>query len=343
MKILLHSYNTCFQNAAGGMQSRIQEFKTHLEERPDISVDYFSPACSKLEEYDILHLFRLDIENYSLVQYAKKKGIGIVISSVVPLVGERNIDFLRLISKLPLLTTYKMTKSQFDAANTIITETIKEKKFIHEHYKILMEKMQVIPNGMSICNDEANNEILDIIGGHDKDYVLTVGRVDSNKNQLNLIRAMKETNIQLVIIGGPDNYSKNYYEQCLTESRGCKNIHMLGWVDNNSTLLKSAYAHCKLFVLPSFKETFGMSILEAVSAGANIALSNTLPILDYKVFDSVVRFSPDSIESMKDNIVSAYRREMSISDREAIIREFSWERVIDLHIKCYSDIISHKS
>lgn len=343
MRILLHSYNTCFQNAAGGMQSRIQEFKSHLEERSDIGVDFFSPASSKIEEYDILHLFRLDIENYSLVQYAKKKGIGIVISSVVPLVGERNIDFLRLISKLPLLTTYKMTKSQFDAADTIITETVKEKQFIHDHYKMQMEKMQVIPNGMDICKDEANDEILDVIGGHDKDFILTVGRVDSNKNQLNLIRAIKDTNIQLVIIGGPDNNSKSYYEQCLTESRGSKNIHMLGWVDNRSTLLKSAYAHCKLFVLPSYQETFGMSILEAVSAGANIALSNTLPILDYKVFDSIMRFSPGSIESMKDTIMSAYSREMSIPDREAIIQEFSWQRVIDLHIKCYSDISCRKS
>ena len=210
MRILLHSYNTCFQNAAGGMQSRIQEFKSHLEERLDICVDFFSPASSKIEEYDILHLFRLDIENYSLVQYAKKKGVGIVISSVVPLVGERNIDFLRLISKLPLLTTYKMTKSQFDAADTIITETVKEKAFIIEHYKIGADKIQVIPNGINIEDTWTGDEIFEVLGSP-QDYILTVGRIDPNKNQLNLIKAMKDTKIPLVVIGGPDNNSKDYY------------------------------------------------------------------------------------------------------------------------------------
>lgn len=334
MKILLHSYNTCFQNAAGGMQSRILTYKSHLEKNTQFCVDYFSPTTTKVQDYDVLHLFRLDMENYALTAYAKKCGLKIIISSVVPLSAGRRTDVLRMLSFLPVLTTYKMEKSQLDAADWIVVESKRERDFVHKHYRVDSNKIVIIPNGFELQQSYNGKEIFEIIGNKG-DYILTVGRIDPNKNQLNLIKAVKKTNIPLVIIGGPDSNSKGYYQQCLEEAKSASNIFMLGWIDNESNIIKSAYANCKLFVLPSHYETFGMTILEAVAYGSNIAVSETLPILDFEAFESVDRFNPKSVDSIEKCIQNAIHKKADNTLRDKLLDDFSWDQVVQKYIDCY--------
>ena len=94
MKILFQAYNTCCQNTSGGVQNRLRKIHDLLVER-GYQVDYFNPFETRLEDYDILHVFSLNIESYALMQVAKQKGLKIVLSSIVNTINGRKIDFLR--------------------------------------------------------------------------------------------------------------------------------------------------------------------------------------------------------------------------------------------------------
>ena len=97
------------------------------------------------------------------------------------------------------------------------------------------EKISVIPNGAEIY--QKTNEVF-IKNGMDigAKYVLQVGRFDENKNQLRVIEALKNTDIQLVLMGGAVKVGDEYYRNCLEEAKESPNIHFWDWVENRSPL-----------------------------------------------------------------------------------------------------------
>src|SRR3989344_5792525 len=73
-----------------------------------------------------------------------------------------------------------------------------------------------------------------------KDFVLYVGRIDSRKNVLVLIKIMNKLNLPLVIIGNSLPHQIGYYNMCRRIAK--KNVYFLGKINHESSLLESAYA-----------------------------------------------------------------------------------------------------
>lgn len=339
MKVLFQSYNTCCQNTAGGVQKRIKTLYKLLNQR-GIQVDFFDPFQTCINDYDILHVFMLEPENHNLIREAKRKGLKIVISTIVSLNSGKKVDFHRVfLSKMPFLTTYKMMINSVKLADLLIVETPDEYDFMKKHYKVSDRMLCIIPNGYDCC-ENGGDEIFEIVG-RDTKYVLQVGRFDTNKNQLSVITALKGMGVPLVFIGGEDKIEeKSYYKRCLDEANGDSNIHFLGWLPSDSPLLKSAYVHADVFVLPSFCETFGLVLLEAGIAGAKLAISNTLPILKYNVFDSCETFNPKNVNDIKRAVEVSLEKEKDDNLRHNIQNTFKWDVVADKHIDCYREIMS---
>ncbi len=340
MRILIESYSTCCQNESGGVQNRIRKIHSLLK-KMGIDVSYYNKFTSKIDTCDILHIFKLDYETYGLIQCAKKSLKKVVISTIVTISGGTKIDIHRmLINKLPIMTTYKILFKSLELSDLVITETKKEADFLNKHYKVPYNKIRVIPNGVD-ADGYSGDEIYDVIGKK-CEYVLQVGRFDDNKNQLNLIKALKNTGIEVVFIGGANHTDSGYYEKCVREAAGCDSIHFLGWLDSSSPLLKSSYSHANVLALPSFHETFGLVALEGGMAGAKLALSNTLPILDYGIFDNCHTFSPSNVEEIKREIIAAFNDPKDNQLIEKMMASFSWKRIIEEHIKCYSELCDER-
>lgn len=336
MKIAIVGYNTCCLNNTGGIQVRIRKIYELLLKRNDVEVEYFRPMETDFESVSIFHLFKLEPEYFNLVMKAKSRGKKIVLSSVVPLKDDNKLKFYKLFNKFPILTVYKMQQMILNTVDKVISETHQEAKFIIKHYGLSADKVLVIPNGIEI-EDYGGNEIfkhLDI----KRDYILQVGLIHENKNQLNTIKALKGTGIDLVIIGGGNNGETRYLEECIKLANGDKHIHFLGWVDNNSNLLKSAYANAKVLVFPSFNETFGLVALEGAIAGCNMAMTKTLPIHDFHTFDDCWLFDPHNVEDMKCKIIEAFQNDLNTKVKERVKLTFSWDKIIDKHLNLYKSI-----
>jgi glycosyltransferase involved in cell wall biosynthesis len=107
--------------------------------------------------------------------------------------------------------------------------------------------------------------------------VLCVARIEGKKNQLNLIKALNNTEYKLYLIGKPAPNHLEYYEEC--KRIAGNNIHFIGFQPQEE--LTKYYQEAKVHVLPSWNETCGLSSLEAAYNGCNIVITDKGDTLEY--------------------------------------------------------------
>ncbi len=338
LKILLHGYNVCCQTESGGIQNRIRAIHSQLNQKDGVEAELFNPYESRIQDCDILHLFKMKDEQDELIDFAKGLGKKVVLSSVIPITNGTVLDrYRKFINRLPVHTIMKRRFKMLQKMDKIVTESYQESQFISEHYGIDENILMVIPNGVTVRN-YAGRDVFDVIGEIDK-YAIVIGRFDDNKNQLNVIRALKGTGIHVVFLGGPAVWCLDYFDKCVRYAGNDNHFHFLGWVEHDSDLFWSAISNADTMVFPSYNETFGLVALEAGIAGCKLAISETLPILDYDSFKDCMRFSPSSVESIRECVVNVFGASRNSSLVINLKNEFSWDRVVDQHIKLYQELL----
>lgn len=104
-------------------------------------------------------------------------------------------------------------------------------------------------------------------------YILTVGTIESRKNQLNLLKGVVSENltIPVVVLGKATPYKKEL-DDFILES----NIrHQLIFLHNADFYdLQAIYQMAEVMVYPSFFEGFGLPVLEAQASGCPVITSN---------------------------------------------------------------------
>ncbi len=165
-------------------------------------------------------------------------------------------------------------------------------------------------------------------------YFLYTASFDQRKNQAGLIEAFSmlppqdRDGLQLVIVG--NGWEAIYQElKCKARSFGLKadDVVFTGKVSDDD--LHSLYSGCFAFVFPSFREGFGLPILEAMSCGAPVIASNTTCIPEVVGWDEAM-FDPSSPEDiskkMKQVLLdTGFRHDLVKNSRERL-NMFSWDR-----------------
>lgn len=100
------------------------------------------------------------------------------------------------------------------------------------------------------------------------DFILWVGVIQRQKNQLEAIKALKDFEMPLVFLG--NGVDSDYFNECRTHAAD-KDI-FIPQLSHNSTMLRAAFAASTLYLeIPS--EPAGLSALEAGCLGKNIVLN----------------------------------------------------------------------
>ena len=336
MKILFDSYNNCCQNKAGGVQNKILDLYNNLKSH-SYDVTLFNKWEHKIEDYDILQLFKVSFEYWSEISYAKSLGKKVILSSVIPLNNRLKIKLDLLLCKLfHIHTANYFTKRIFEAVDAVVTETIKEKQFIEDVFGISSSKLVVIPNGISLVFEKADPVLFREKYNLLEDFVIQVGRIDRNKNLLSVIKALKNTGIHLVVVGGPASDEIDYYQECKMESD--ETVHFVGWIDHKDPLLASALKAAKVLVLPSHNEIFGNAVFEGAMAGCNIVLTEALPYEEWGLGDKVYPINPDSIDDIRCKLIKAFETPVDSSVSEDVYRNFSIDAVAKRHVELYEKV-----
>ncbi|MEZ5319970.1 MAG: glycosyltransferase [Vicinamibacterales bacterium] len=156
------------------------------------------------------------------------------------------------------------------------------------------------------------------------DYVLSVGRLEPRKNQLLLARALRDTDLDLVLVG---DVPKPDYADLVRRHGG--RVHLVGRLGHDDDLLRSAFAGARLFALPSWSEGAPLSALEAAAFGLPLVLSDRSGEREY--FGALGRYvDPLDLDGIRDAVMQAWvesgdaaaRRDAS---RAWIDRALTWD------------------
>lgn len=314
----------------GGFQIQVYQI---FEELKSLGVDvvWHNFENSNLDGVDILQVMSTDTSMISMMKRARNKGVKVVLT---PMQGSRTKSnrYLKTclsLSKIPqLCTTHKMTYDTIHCADYLTPLCSYEANRMTEVYGFDKNKITVIPNGLD--KGYFDNELADVELPFEN-YLLTIGRVESNKNQLTLIEVAKTLNMNLIIVGEPGNGGPSYLQKC--KSIAGDNVCFWG-LEKNQKVLKQLYRHAALTVIPSYSEMLPLVAFESLSQKTPVVCTNRCGIAD----DTIpgLFFSDIDLASLEKAVSQACQ-----FDRRGITEQgiYSWTDIAKKYVEVYEKLI----
>lgn len=344
MKIAFFVYPSAFQNKGGG-EILLEKTEEYLIKK-GIEVKRFDMWTDEVQNYDILHVFGSVKECLGLMRTAKARGVKVVLESVFwsdyrrafheeGTIKKKIEMVLRHTAKIVFPFMPSGRRSMFLTSDMIVPNSLNEARQISRLFAVGMDKMFVVPNGVDEDFMESRPEEFVKKYGL-KDFVLSVGRIEPRKNQLNLIRAMKGIDADLVIVGNTVSGYEWYRDLCTKEAD--RRVHFIEGLSHSSNLLKSAYAASDTFVLPGWFETPGLAALEAALAGSKVVATKGGSTKEY-FMDKVLYIDPSSPRDIHKKVSEAVRMDKNTSLKELVLNNYTWEKATEKMLQGYRKVI----
>lgn len=220
-------------------------------------------------------------------------------------------------------------------ADEIIVLSPEVKKYFKKNYN---RQTVYIPNGVDRPDRKTPNIINQKYGLCGNDYLLFLARIVPEKGLHYLIEAYKKANCpyKLVVAGG-SSHSDEYYEKIKKMCDGNSDIIMTGFVQGRE--LEELFSNCYLYVLPSDVEGMPISLLEAMSYGAQCLVSdiaeNTGVAGAY-----AADFRKADVECLSKKIQEITLKDYTFphtSDEIAdyITEKYKWDEIVDKTVELY--------
>jgi glycosyltransferase involved in cell wall biosynthesis len=189
--------------------------------------------------------------------------------------------------------------------------------------------ISVIPNGIGKPKKIQSTSTLQTFELLPYRYALTVARIDEQKRQLDLIAAFAQVSQpgwKLAVVGGAD-YSGEYARAVAEAARKTVGVVMLG--HQTGAALAELYAHAGVFVLPSSHEGQPIAVLEAISYGCPVILSDIPAHREISTSRSQFVAIGDipALASRLNAIFCGSNERLGIAERERLMRAHDWRHI----------------
>ena len=262
-----------------------------------------------------------------------------------PSLKKRFSDYI----KKGLYTTkeYTMTrKYALKEADLLLPNSVEEMELCANDFgfdiEYIKNKSVVIPNATDFLermqDGETETQKLDL----PEKYVFTAGRIDTTKNQYNIIRALfNDKDIGIVIAGriqDPKTYNRI---KDIADKRG--NVFFIPQLKHSEliAIYKNALCHC----LPSFYDTTGLVNLEALLCGTRIVVSNETycPVKFYEFDNYGETCDPYDINSIRNAILKVINNNQKVELSSEYIYKISYDNVAKLTFQAYQNLLGNKT
>jgi glycosyltransferase involved in cell wall biosynthesis len=346
----------------GGDTTQILQTAAHLH-RLGLNIDLQNTLPSDLSAYDVVHLFHLDRlwENLAHVRCIQKTGVPCVLStiywppdeydrhartgfqgSLARMLGSRIYENLRLIQRWALQSVKREQALVFcpnfidgafellESVDVILPNSRAEQQQIEDRFGRYAECV-VVPNGVDVevFRPPGDDDNLQRVG------VLCVGRFEPRKNQLNLVRALRGTEIPLTFVGQPGRFSKRYYRRC--RRKATSNIYFAG--QQPADVLSRWYHRFAVHACVSWYETPGLASLEAGLSGCNLVVTPGGCTQEY-FGDGAFYCEPGNPDSIRKTIEKALHAEQSLQTPRHIMQNYTWDQVAEKTLEGYEQAIA---
>ncbi len=208
-------------------------------------------------------------------------------------------------------------------ATTVVSR--KMQKYYEDRFD---RKIVYIPNGVSEPQRVEADEIRRL-GLTEGEYIFFASRLVPEKGCHYLLQAYRQLQnpSKTLVIAGDSNYGDRYAAEL--KAQGNEQIHFLGFVKGR--LLKELMSHAYIYVLPSEIEGLSTGLLEAMSYGNCVLVSDIEENLE-AIGDSGVSFQSKNIEDLAAklgyltshaDVVDSYGQKA----RHYVQEHFDWDNV----------------
>jgi glycosyltransferase involved in cell wall biosynthesis len=293
-----------------------------------------------LQEYDLIHFFNLSRPT-ALLPFLKGEHPPIICSSIYidysksdtdssklrgflqRGLGPHATEYLKTIGRSFKFKTEKLSlKYLCQGQLASVQEVLKncqhligssqaEIDIIKQNFKLEHLPSSVIPLGIEHMPPLKHQS--------DKSGIICVARFEPLKNQLRLIKACKQLEPILRLIGSHSRAHHGYYQAC--KNIAGNKVKFFGQKSHEEAALFMAQS--KVHVLASHYETTGLASLEALYYGCQIVV-NDHPIQREIFGDHAHYCDPLSIESITEAIQAALLDQRD--HREWLVEKFSWKK-----------------
>ena len=226
----------------------------------------------------------------------------------------------------------------------VVSKTLET--YIKEKYNILPH---YIPNGISLPAKNFSNskESLAWWGLKPKGYILAVSRLVRHKGLHTLIQAYQQLNHpakKLVIVGAPA-FTENYEKELKELAKG--NPHIIFTGQQTGRALALLYQNAYLFVQPSESEGLSLSLLEAISYGIPVLVSD-IPANQEVVGKKGLMFKTKSVADLKIKLEKILTLPETLLAQKAVclktkvINLYAWKKIGKSTQELYQKAISEK-
>lgn len=308
MKILFATYPMAHQIPGGG-EVQITYYKKYLE-NIGYKIKLFNSWKDNVKNFDIVHFFSCVGGSQHFCNYVKSQKIPLVISPNLWITNKNKNQY-------NLNEIYNI----LSLADKIVCNSKIEIKQLKDAFNLSKNKFEFVYNGVdSSFFKKISPNIFKKRYNIKYDFILNVANIEKRKNQLSLLKACINLNQKLIIIGKIRD--KDYYNELVAIDKK-KILRVIKNISHSSKVLKSAYAACSHFVLPSILETPGLSSIEAAANGKNILITPEGSTREY-YFD-IVNYCALDLEKSLSEILKLPKYSPKIRN---LVKKYLWQRCI---------------
>lgn len=236
-------------------------------------------------------------------------------------------------------------KFKYAAKNADLVIAISEqtKKDIVTYLNINPDKIKVIYQGCApIFKEEIPNEYLELTRSKyqlPNQFILNVGTIETRKNVLSVIKAIKEIETQLVIIGKKTVYFKEV-KNYIAENNLQNKVVFLENVELKE--LASIYRMASVFIYPSVFEGFGIPIIEALYSKTPVITSKG-GCFSEAGGENTVYIDPLNTEEIKGELeeilANSEKRELMKQKGFEFVQKFNDDIIAKNWVETYNEVL----
>lgn len=239
--------------------------------------------------------------------------------------------------------------------NHILVDGKGQRQFLIKNHIVSSTNSRVLGDG-SICGVNTNNFIpnqntknnirMELQIPEDKTVFVFMGRLNKDKGITELLTAYDRIcnthkNTFLVLFGNDEGNYQDTFTQ-YTNIKNHTNFLYYGRTDRPYEMLQVA----DVFVLPTYREGFGSSVIEASCLGIPVICSDVYGVMDAMVDNKTgLRCKVADVDSLyqcmeKLSMNPNLRQELGSNGRERVLKYFSNDRLTKLWVDFYQNILN---
>ena len=244
----------------------------------------------------------------------------------------------------PKIHLWKFKKAILQA-DLIIAISEQTKRDIIQFLEVPGEKIKVVYQGChQNFKERQTTEFLDQTREKfnlPERFILNVGTIEKRKNLLNIAKALKDTEIPLVVIGKKTKYFQKV-KKYLSKNKFENKVQFLENVSMKE--LAAIYKLADIFIYPSYFEGFGIPVIEALFSGTPVITSN-VSSLPEAGGESSLYVNPANYEDIKAKILFLWNNEAERKRRSEkgliFVQKFCDKKIATDLMKVYRNVLEN--